>query len=59
MILIYAVLISSALQILAIYTVLGSFFGFVSLTWMQLGIAVGTGTSGIIFFEGLKLIKKY
>jgi hypothetical protein len=57
MILIYAVLISSALHILAIYTGFGNLFGFVSLSWVQLLIAIGAGTSGIIFFEGLKIGK--
>jgi len=53
--LIYSVLISGGLHLLAIYTVLGSVFGFVSLTGFQLGISVLVSLSGIIVFEGWKI----
>jgi len=53
--LIYSVLISGGLHILAIYTALGSMFGFVSLSIWQLGISVVAGLSGIVVFEGWKI----
>jgi len=53
--LIYSVLISGGLHILAIYTALGGVFGFVSLTGMQLGISVAAGLSGIVVFEIWKI----
>ncbi|MBT3577178.1 hypothetical protein HN499_00025, partial [archaeon] len=55
--LIYAVLTSAALQFLAIYTLLGGVFGFVSLTGAQLGISIAAGLSGLVVFEAWKLIK--
>ena len=56
--LIGAVLVSAVLQLLVIYTVAGSLFGFVGLTGGQLGLAVGAGLVGLIFFESWKLIKR-
>ena len=55
--LIYAVLVSTGLQVLAIYTGLGSVFGFVSLTGMQLGISVLAGLSGLVVFEAWKILR--
>jgi len=57
--LIYSVLISGGLHLLAIYTVLGSVFGFVSLTGFQLGVSVLLGLSGLIVFEGWKIGKYF
>lgn len=56
--LIYSVLISGALHLIAIYTALGSVFGFVSLTGAQLRISVAAGLSGIVVFEGWKLFRR-
>ena len=53
--LIYAVLISGGLQLLAIYTTLGSVFGFVALTGAQLGWSILAGLSGLVVFEGWKI----
>ena len=53
--LIYSVLISGGLHLLAIYTVLGNVFGFVPLSGLQLGISVAVGLSGLIVFEGWKI----
>jgi len=55
--LIYSVLVSGGLHLLAIYTVLGSVFGFVPLTLGQLGWSVLAGFSGLVVFEGLKIGK--
>jgi Ca2+-transporting ATPase len=55
--LIYSVLISGGLHLLAIYTLLGGVFGFVSLTGFQLGISVLFSLSGIIVFESWKIGK--
>jgi len=57
--LIYAVLISGGLQLLAIYSGLGSVFGFVSLSGSQLGISVLAGLSGLIVFEIWKLFRYF
>jgi len=54
--LIYSVLISAGLHLVAIYTVLGSVFGFVSLSLSQLGVCVLGGLSGLIVFEGWKVL---
>jgi P-type Ca2+ transporter type 2C len=56
--LIYAVLISAGLHLIMIYTFFGKLFGFVSLTFPQLGISVLLGLMGLIVFEIWKLIKK-
>ena len=56
--LIYSVLISASLHLLAVYTILGSVFGFVGLTWSQLGISALFGMTGLIIFELWKLIKR-
>lgn len=53
--LIYSVLVSGGLHLLAVYTVLGSVFGFVALSGMQLGISVLAGLSGLVVFEGWKI----
>jgi P-type Ca2+ transporter type 2C len=57
--LIYSVLISAGLHLLAIYTILGSVFGFVSLTGTQLGISIVAGLSGIVVFESWKGIRHF
>jgi len=57
--LIYAVLISGGLQLLAIYTTLGSVFGFVALTGAQLGYSVLAGLSGLVVFELWKGIRSF
>jgi len=56
--LIYSVLISAGFHLLAIYTLLGSMFGFVPLSISQLGICVLGGFSSLVVFEGMKLFKK-
>ncbi|MDH3324307.1 MAG: HAD-IC family P-type ATPase [Candidatus Peregrinibacteria bacterium] len=53
--LIYAFLISAGLHLLAVYSSLGSVFGFVNLTGEQLGLTILYGLSGLIVFEGLKI----
>jgi hypothetical protein len=55
--LIYAVLISGALHILAIYT-FGGFLGLVSLSLSQLAISILVGLSGLVVFESWKLIAR-
>ncbi|MBU2576303.1 MAG: HAD-IC family P-type ATPase [Nanoarchaeota archaeon] len=57
--LIYAVLISGALHLIAIYTALGSVFGFVALSGAQLGISVAAGLSGLVVFEAWKIVKHF
>ena len=57
--LIYAVLISAGLHLLAIYSGIGSVFGFVSLTGKQLGMSVLIGMNGLIVFEGWKILKHF
>jgi len=57
--LIYAVVLSFALQMIAIYTSFGSVFGFVSLTGKQLGYSVLTGLSGVVVFESWKIGKEF
>tara|TARA_Y100000310_G_C20704257_1_gene833430 strand:+ start:31391 stop:33970 length:2580 start_codon:yes stop_codon:yes gene_type:complete len=57
--LIYAVLISGGLQILAIYSSLGIVFEFVSLTSLQLGASIIISLSGLVVFEGWKLGKLF
>ncbi len=52
--LIYAVLISGGLHLVAIYSGLGSVFGFVALTAWQLGLSILFGLSGLVVFEGWK-----
>ncbi len=56
--LIYAVLLSIGLHFIAIYTLFGRVFGFVALTGSQLGWSVLAGASGLIVFEGWKILKK-
>ncbi len=56
-ILIYAVLISVGLQLLAIYTNFGKYFGFVGLSLEQLGLVFGTSLIGLMVFEGWKLVR--
>jgi len=57
--LIYSVLISGGLHLMAIYTALGNVFGFVALSGFQLGISVLLGLSGLIAFEGWKIGKYF
>jgi len=54
-VLIGAVLLSAGLHLLAVYTIAGSVFGFVSLTGSQLLWSVGVGLNGLVAFEGWKL----
>lgn len=56
--LIYAVLISAGLHLVAVYTIVGSVFGFVALSGFQLGLSVLTGLSGLVVFEIWNLIRK-
>jgi Ca2+-transporting ATPase len=49
--LIWAVLISAGLHLSLIYSGLGSVFGFVGLSGLQLGISILLGLSGLIVFE--------
>ena len=57
--LIYAVLISGGLHLVAIYSGLGSVFGFVALTGWQLGLSVLFGLSGLVGFEVWKILKNF
>lgn len=57
--LIYAVLISGCLHLLMIYSGLGNVFGFISLTGKQLGLSVLAGLSGLVVFEGWKILGKF
>ncbi len=57
--LIYSVLISGGLHLLAIYTSLGSVFGFVALSGSQLGISVLAGLSGLVVFEAWKILRYF
>jgi Ca2+-transporting ATPase len=57
--LVYSVLVSGGLQILAIYSSLGHLFGFVDLSLVQLGISIGIALNGLIFFEIWKTVKFY
>jgi len=57
--LIYAILISAGLHLLALYTVVGSVFGFVALSGMQLGLSVLMGLSGLVVFEIWKLVRMF
>ncbi|MCK4996833.1 HAD-IC family P-type ATPase [Candidatus Pacearchaeota archaeon] len=55
--LIYAVLMSAGLHLIALYTPLRSVFQFTALTGFQLGISVLAGLSGLVVFEGWKIIR--
>ncbi|MFH1521618.1 MAG: HAD-IC family P-type ATPase [archaeon] len=55
--LIWAVLISAGLHLGLIYSGLGSVFGFVSLSINQLGLSILLGLSGLVVFEGWKVLK--
>jgi len=55
--LIYAVLVSGGLHLVALYTVVGSVFGFVPLSGLQLGYCVLLGLSGLVVFEVGKLVR--
>jgi len=57
--LIYSVLISIGLHLLVIYTAIGGFFGFVSLSGFQLGISALAGLSGLIVFETWKVFRSF
>lgn len=54
--LIWAVLISGGLHVLAVYTAVGSVFGFVGLSAKEFWISFGMGMSGLVLFEGWKLV---
>jgi P-type Ca2+ transporter type 2C len=56
--LIWAVLISGGLHLGLIYSGLGNVFGLVALSGWQLLICVSWGLSGLLGFEGLKIIRK-
>jgi Ca2+-transporting ATPase len=56
--LIWAVLVSAGLHIALIYSVLGMAFGFVPLSFLQMGISVLLGLSGIVVFEIGKFFSK-
>jgi P-type Ca2+ transporter type 2C len=49
--------VSVGLHILAIYSVFGGVFGFVSLTGAQLGISILVSISGLVVFEVWKIIQ--
>jgi Ca2+-transporting ATPase len=55
--LIWSVLVSAGLHLILIYSKLGELFGFVPLTFGQLGISVFFGLSGLIVFEIWKLVR--
>ena len=55
--LIYSVLLSAVLQLAMVYTFAGKVFEFVPLTGGQLGLSVVAGLSGLVVFEGWKLVK--
>jgi len=57
--LIYAVLLSAVLQLVVIYTFAGQIFKFVPLTLSQLGLSISVGLSGLVVFEGWKLIRAF
>ncbi|MCK4650187.1 HAD-IC family P-type ATPase [Candidatus Pacearchaeota archaeon] len=56
--LILAVLISAGLHFGLVYSGLGSVFGFVGLGLKELGISVFGGLSGLVVFEGWKLVDR-
>ncbi len=56
--LLYSIVISAGLHLLAVYTPLGIIFQFVPLTWNQLGISIVTGLSGLVVFEVWKIFKR-
>ena len=56
--LIYAFVVSAGIHLIAIYSLLGGAFGFVALSMKQLSLSVGIGLSGLVVFEGWKLVKK-
>ncbi len=55
--LILAILFSIGMHLVAIYTVLGSVFGFVPLSGLQLGVTVVAGMVGFVVFEIGKLLR--
>jgi Ca2+-transporting ATPase len=55
--LIYAVLISFGLHLIALYTPLAGLFGFVPISLMQLLGCIFAGFMGFVFFEGWKVVK--
>ena len=57
--LIYAVLVSGGLHLLAIYSLLGSVFGFVALSGFQLGLCILAGVSGLVVFEVGKVLRHF
>lgn len=54
--LIWAVFISAGLHLGLLYSGLGSMFGFVGLSGLQLGISVLWGLSGLVVFESWKMV---
>ena len=57
--LIGAVAISFGLHLIAIYSLLGSVLGVVSLSGLQIGVSVLAGLSGLIVFEGKKIVRDF
>ena len=55
--LIWSVLISAGLHLVALYTGLGGLLHFVPLSLKQLGMCVGAGSLGLVVFEVSKLFK--
>jgi len=57
--LIYAVLVSGGLHLLAVYSLLGGVFGFVPLNLGQLGYCVLGSLSGLVVFEVGKIVNSF
>ncbi|MAH46681.1 ATPase [Candidatus Pacearchaeota archaeon] len=58
--LLWAVFISVVLQLVMVYTSVGSWaFEFVPLSVGQLGMSVGLGLAGLVFFEASKLTRRF
>ncbi|MDP1695985.1 MAG: HAD-IC family P-type ATPase, partial [archaeon] len=55
--LLYAVVLTIVLQLIAIYTPLALVFGFVPLSLTELGLAITASSAGFIFFETMKALK--
>lgn len=56
--LVYAVLVSAGLHLGLVYSGAGAVFGFVGLGLKELGICVLAGLSGLVAFEGAKLVRR-
>ena len=57
--LILAVVISFGFHLIAIYSLLGSVLGMVALTGWQIVVSVLAGLSGLIVFEGKKIVRDF